>query len=79
MSEGQSITDFVKAGFAGVHQGADDALAKLDALVPELAELPPEQIALAIAGLAQATINKKKGATAVAIVKQVLPVVVGML
>ncbi|MFH1604685.1 MAG: hypothetical protein ABIH03_12340 [Pseudomonadota bacterium] len=69
----KSITEIVNDEFAGLHQEEAAAIGKLDALADDMATLPDDVFALAMAGLVKATAEKKQGATVLAIVQQVVP------
>jgi hypothetical protein len=75
----KSITDIVNDAFGGLAEQETNALAKLDAVADDLAQLPDDQFALAMAGLLQATADKKAGATVVGIIKQVVPALLALL
>jgi len=75
----KSITEMVNDEFADLGAEETDALAKLDEVAEGLAQLDDAKFALAMAGLVQATADKKAGATVVGIVRQVVPALMALL
>jgi uncharacterized protein YfcZ (UPF0381/DUF406 family) len=73
-----SIADFVREQYAETHAEAESVLAKLDALAEELTALDPAEVALALAGVAKATLAKRQGAEVAKIIKQLIPLLLGI-